>query len=347
MILEVLQEYGSERVQKKSGNIMASCPFAAWTHTRGTDTHPSFSISVNSNGPSRWRCFTCNESGNTSVGLVFRVKDKGGPFKRHLIDRIKAHEGEAPSTRMKKLGSWEDQRPQKLVGSSDWKVEGYEAKFDLKDFEHCLKSVPRYAIDRGITVEQAIRWRIGFDKERNRLFFPIFDEGQKLVGWSGRAIYPDQDPKYLHAQYMRRDKYMYGECMVDHGVSRAYLMEGFMDVLNLDRFGAKNCLAVLGVGCSQGHVEKLSRWFKEVVILPHNDWREFSEEQKAEMRAAGKKPAGEDMAEKYGKALRSWGVRVIIAPTVPDKKDPGEWSRSEWEWVMAKIEQWGASDGIV
>jgi DNA primase len=122
---------------------------------------------------------------------------------------------------------------------------------------------------------------------------------------------------------------MYGECFVDLRQRTGYIMEGLMDVLNLERMGMKNCLAVFGTACSKIHVEKLSGWFNEVVIFPHND----------EENMRGEK-AGFKMAQQYHDALKLMGVSVLIAPVIENKKDPGEWTADDLKWVLDRLQEY-------
>lgn len=328
LIQEVLESLGSKRIKHSGGNIIGSCPFASYTHGNGEDRNPSFSVSINGSGPSSWHCFACKCGGKKSIGILYEWKKHTGEWKADLYSRIRDQEGMAPSERLKRLGSWNDQKKKQLqqVGpsaGSNWHVDGYEGKFDEENFKDYFETVPRYALDRGITIDQAKKWKIGFHKEYKRLFFTILDEDRHMVGWSARAIFPDQEPKYLHAEYMRRDKYLYGEAFIDRSSRLGFITEGFMDVLNLERLGIKNALGTMGTGCSPGHIEKLKRYFDKVMILPHND----PENEKGE--SPGKK-----MADAYASALRNVGVGVIIAPVVQGKKDPGDWTIEDINWVF-------------
>lgn len=331
LIQSVLAAMGSKKIRRSGHNIMASCPFAPYSHKGSDDRNPSMSIQINNSGPSAFHCFTCLASGKKSSGLIYKWKEHSGQWLGDLYNMIKAQEGYSPSERLKKLGDWNTQgrEVRKTREPVSWFVNDYEAKFNLETFNDFLASIPRYGIDRGITVEQAKKWKIGFHKDYKRLFFAILNENHQMIGWSARAIFPDQEPKYLHAEYMKRDKYLYGECFVDKSIREGYLMEGFMDVLNLDRMGVKNCLATLGTGVSELHVEKLVKWFDKVIILPHDDPPD----------AKGERP-GQKMAEGYSHELKNRGIDVIIAPIVSGKKDPGEWNNEDLIWVQDCIRRW-------
>lgn len=331
LIEDVLTQLGSKRVVRKGGNMMASCPFARWTHANGDDRHPSFSVEVNPNGPSRWKCFSCQECGTKSKGILFNYKKFTGKWFGSLADRIDSQEGVDIGKAFGGLKSWGEQGRKRAEANrmaiGGWTVDGYEAVFEESNFLEFLRSIPQYAIDRGITPDQAKAWRVGYHTDFKRLLFLMFDENQKMVGWSCRSIYESQEPKYLHAENMRRDKYLYGEWKLDRNQRIGYLCEGFMDALALDRFGLRNCLAVMGTSCSLLHIDKLAKWFDEVVIFRDND----------PIRERDGGSAGMDMANAYSSMLISRGVGVEIAPVVNGKKDPGDWLKEDFDFVMGQM----------
>jgi hypothetical protein len=199
--------------------------------------------------------------------------------------------------------------------------------FDLKDYARFLTKIPQYAIDRGITVQQAVRWRIGFNTEDQRLFIPIFDTNNKMVGYSERAIHENQYPKYKHATGFERNEYLYGMQFIDKSNPIACVSEGFMDVLNLDRNGVTNCFAVMGTAISHTQANFLSQ-FKEVWIFPHNDQKDKD----------GNSP-GMTSALVLKKMLDKNNVKSIFAPFVEGKKDVGDWTSEELEDILSQLRQ--------
>lgn len=326
-IKHVLGRLGVSRMKTQGGKVKASCPMAAWTHTSGVDKNPSFHIDIAS-GPSRFHCFTCKTSGKKMFSLLVAMRERCGIWYDDLLEYVDEREGGNPLKSMQ--GSYESammrSAKKKFRTQAEWQVSDWEPTFEWKDYEHLTAEIPAYAINRGITVPQAVRWRLGYDKERSRLFIPIFSREQKMVGWSERAIYDEQEPKYLHARHFNRQKYLFGEQFVDDRERVGFIMEGFMDVLALERFGLTNCLATFGTSCSKLHVDKLARWFDRVVIFPHND-----------KQTPEGDPPGLAMAKTYAAAINERGIKVLIAPTIRGRKDPGEWDRREFDMVWSRI----------
>lgn len=332
-VVQVLKALGSHKIKTGSGKVTASCPFAPWLHNDGVDNNPSFSMTINPGGPSKFYCFCCKSAGKKALSLLYAFKDCTGTWRSDLHDLITKQEGGSTFERYRRLPNFEAARRRSFhhqaVGHTSWQVAGYEGTFDLDNYKDTLAFLPRYAMTRGIDGTQAKKWRIGYDQDRQRLFLAVFDETGKMVGYSGRAISKDQSPKYLHAENFRRDKYLYGEQFIDKAVRVGFVMEGFMDVLNLDRLGWVNCLACLGTAVSETHIEKLKRWFDRIVILPHNDPKPDNPQKDA---------PGFEMAEGLARRLREAGVQVAIGPVVHGKKDPGEWTPAEAELVKRRLQ---------
>jgi hypothetical protein len=111
----------------------------------------------------------------------------------------------------------------------------------------------------------------GFHPRNRRIVVPMRDCKGKLVNISGRTILRGVQPKWLHAKGFRRDLYLYGEDKIVKDYPVCYLVEGMFDVAGLWKHGYVNCLATLGAYISDFQVEKLVRWFDEVVIVRDGD----------------------------------------------------------------------------
>lgn len=317
---DMLLAMGCNKVRMSGHNVVSTCPFASYNHSDGRDTNPSFNIEINPLGESRWHCFSCGQKGRTASSLLYKWAQQSGRALYGWIDRAKADGKPIANTF----------RPRIFKDSQPWGVPHRWAppcEFNFADYEDLCHEIPQYALERGITPLQAVKWKLGFDRKRTRLFIPVFNEKQEMVGYSGRAILSEQNPKYLHAKGFAKEFYLYGENFVSTDIKRAYLVEGFMDVFSLDRCGAKNVFAFFGAGVGEKQVQKLLRWnISEVVIFPHND----------RPNPQGEAP-GTRMAEAWRQALQAVGIRVMIGPTIPGKKDVGDWTPEEVRWAVQEI----------
>lgn len=346
-IIKMLEMLGSPRhkIKRSSNNIIACCPLGGHA-----DKNPSFTIRINSNGPSSWQCFSCGEKANKTISMLYKIKENGGSWREDIHNLINEDERESAVYQVSRLKDWQNQRKynndqvagRKPYGESGYFVQGYEAKFNEADYKTIMSEVPRYILDRGITLRTCAKWKLGYHKYEYppRLFIPIFAHDGRMVGWSGRLIYKeDADkgyPKYKHVQHFLKDKYLYGENFIDKSQKTCFIMESFIDVINLDQMGIKNCLAIMGTNISAAQVEKIRSWFEKVVILPHDD----------KPMKNGIRP-GFKMADDCKYALEQAGLKVIIAPIVPQKRqfgevirnpqDPGEWNLADVKWVFDMV----------
>jgi DNA primase len=111
-----------------------------------------------------------------------------------------------------------------------------------------------------------------YDRFRGRLMFPIHSESGKLIGFGGRALAADDQPKYLNSPetpIYRKSQVLYNlhrarKAMEEAG--RAVLVEGYMDVIGVYAAGVRNVAAVCGTSLTPLQVRSLRRHAPEVVL---------------------------------------------------------------------------------
>ena len=116
-----------------------------------------------------------------------------------------------------------------------------------------------------------------YDRLRGRITFPIQDARGRVVGFGGRAIRADQEPKYLNTPetpLFRKRESFYGfpsalEAM--RRKERAVVVEGYFDRLALDRAGVEEGVATCGTALGSDHARQLRRRTQEVVLLFDGD----------------------------------------------------------------------------
>lgn len=343
-IVRILAALGVTRYRRSGTRIMASCPLAPYRHANGTDRSQGFSIEVNAAGTSPYKCWACGIAGKKTISLLYAWKDATGNWMTDLHGFIRDQEGGSPREQLDRFGGYRS-RQSRDHGESAWQAQGYERKFTAGDIEEWMGQVPRYVIERGVTVEQARHWELGFDRDRQRLVIPIRDEHNRLVGYSKRAIHKEDEPKYLHAKGMAREQYLYGEHKIDRTCRVGVLIEGFFDVWAFDRRGYRNAIASMGTALSATHILKMRKWFDRVVVFPHNDPKPDHTPLDEAEAGAGSAPElqrreaplspGMKMARDYRDALVKAGVQAGIAPVVEGRKDPGEWREPDWLLIEA------------
>ena len=298
-IVQLLTKLGCHSI-KQAGNgwVNSSCPLAPHSekHNNRQDKHPSFGVSIKAEeeGHSGYRCFTCNAKGTVS-DLVIRLQalasleghDTSGltevlvwvqandrfirPPDPTLKDRLESAAyrprraveigGIRLSESMARQTVHQPDKPEEflpedtLAGLSDLSPEAYE-------YLNKMRGIPPDLI-----TQCGFRWH----PRARRIAIPIRDCKGRLVGVSGRAIDPLARPKFLHSKGYSRDRYLYGEQWLEEGGSgTGVLVEGFFDAIALWGHGYA-AVAVLGTYLSRLQIEKLTRFFRAIVILPDGD----------------------------------------------------------------------------
>lgn len=172
-----------------------------------------------------------------------------------------------------------------------------------------------------------------FDFFRNRLIFSIISSDGKILGFSGRALGDDVQPKYLNSPesliYQKSDSLL-GMQIARPAIrekDQAILVEGNFDSLRLQQEGIRNVVAPLGTALTERQVQSLVRMTRNFVLLFDGD--------EAGIRAAARAleiflplgisprtvvlPEGEDpdsfVLKKGGEALRDL---ISVAPYLLD-----------------------------
>jgi DNA primase len=116
-----------------------------------------------------------------------------------------------------------------------------------------------------------------YDRLRNRVTFPIRDARGRILGFGGRALGPDQEPKYLNGPespiYHKREVLFGLPAALDpiRRSGRAVIVEGYFDVVALHRAGVGEGLATCGTALTPEHARELRRRTGEVVLLFDGD----------------------------------------------------------------------------
>ena len=111
-----------------------------------------------------------------------------------------------------------------------------------------------------------------YDKFRNRVMFPIINTSGKVIGFGGRAIHPDDNPKYLNSpesKIFQKKNNLYGLNISRQSVGKdgyIILVEGYMDVIALYQAGVTNVAASLGTALTENQARLIKRYTKNVVL---------------------------------------------------------------------------------
>ena len=104
---------------------------------------------------------------------------------------------------------------------------------------------------------------IPYDRFRGRLIFPITDPKRRVIAFGGRALLPDQQPKYLNSP--ETELFHKGHVLFNLAGARdaaktaktVIVAEGYMDVIALHRAGFANAVAPLGTALTSDQLRLL------------------------------------------------------------------------------------------
>lgn len=111
-----------------------------------------------------------------------------------------------------------------------------------------------------------------FDKFRGRLMFPIHNESGKAIGFGGRALRPDDEPKYLNSPetpIYKKSTVLYNlhrAKEMTRKSDRAVLVEGYMDVIGVFAAGVKNVVASCGTALTNAQIRSVKRYSPNIVV---------------------------------------------------------------------------------
>ena len=126
------------------------------------------------------------------------------------------------------------------------------------------------------------------DRFRNRIIFPVKSLNGSFFALGGRAISKTSFAKYINSpetEFYKKGNNLYNihsaKEFIDNS-NEVFIVEGYMDVVNLHKFGIKNVVANLGTAMTEKQIDLIWRFFKNPIICLDGD----SSGRKAAVRAA-------------------------------------------------------------
>lgn len=115
-----------------------------------------------------------------------------------------------------------------------------------------------------------------YDYFRDRIMFPIIDLRGNIVGFGGRVI-ENGTPKYLNSP----DSLIFNKKNILYGLNfalkkykpltRLIIVEGYIDVISLHKFGFCEAVATLGTAFAQSHAKLIKRYTDNVYLAYDGD----------------------------------------------------------------------------
>lgn len=293
-IVQVISSYIP--VEKKGRNYVALCPFH-------DDKNPSMQISSEKQ---IFKCFVCGTGGNAigfvekyekipfaaAVRKVAQICNYSDP--RLVEDAPKAHI-DASLTKLydciNDLQSYykyaltipEGEVARQYLAGRDLGPEviakygiGYapnDGQLTIKFLQakgHSLKSID----DIGVALA---RGESTSDHNAGRVIFPLHDPKGQVVGFSARRIRDDGTAKYVNSPETRlfhKGNVLYNYHNVAGSAHRdgyCYVLEGFMDVMALDKAGIPNAVALMGTALTAEQIALLRKLRCEIRLCLDGD----------------------------------------------------------------------------
>jgi DNA primase len=152
-----------------------------------------------------------------------------------------------------------------------------------------------------------------YDTFRDRLMFPIRDDGGRVIAFGGRIMPGSDNPaKYLNSPetpLFSKSKVAYGLDMARQRIvetKTVAIVEGYTDVVMAHQFGASNVVSVLGTALTEQHVTLLRRFAERIVLLFDGD------------------DAGDLAVDRALQLFLTQPIEITIA-TLPGGMDPDEY----------------------
>ena len=151
---------------------------------------------------------------------------------------------------------------------------GWTNLFDqYTDKEDSIKDL----LSMGMIVQKKDKKDDYYDRFRNRLMFPIHNAKGLVIGFGGRVLSPEDNPKYLNSPetpLFSKSKELYGlyHCRkYSRRIDSILVVEGYMDVIALHQQGITNVVATLGTATTPAHLQVLSRSADTIVFCFDGD----------------------------------------------------------------------------
>ncbi len=291
-IVDIISEV--VRLKKTGKNYLGLCPF----HTEKT---PSFTVSPDKQ---IFHCFGCGEGGNV---FSFLMKYGKGSFPEVVRQVAQRYGIDLPSRPLTPEQKNRLNQRERMVRANKEAMVFYHKTLQKSAAGQKAKT---YLQQRGITDEIIESFSLGFapdgwrhlgdhlkkagltaeaiqsaglivpnkrqngyyDRFRNRVIFPIFDLGDRVVGFGGRVM-GSEEPKYLNspetAIYNKR-RILYGLNRTRQACRRSgviHIVEGYFDLLTLFQHGIENTAATLGTALTEDHLRLIKSYAERAVLV--------------------------------------------------------------------------------
>jgi len=285
------------RLKKSGRNFLGLCPF----HKEKT---PSFSVS-----PEKkiYHCFGCHKGGD-AIGFLMEVEkisyieairriafdmgislpaesDEKYKKDKEVYDKYYNLNQTAKDYFVEKFTDGKQNSARNYIKNRKFKV-GTIKKFmigfapnkwdGLINHESIKNSNKQDLIELGLIFKKDNENKY-FDKFRNRLIFPFQNISGRIIGFGGRRLNEEDNPKYLNSpesKIYQKGSILYGLHQAISSIrelNTVILVEGYFDLLRLVDSGIENVVASSGTALTENQGRLLKRYTPNVIISYDSD----------------------------------------------------------------------------
>ena len=285
-IEDVIRSYGVDL----DSRYKALCPF----HHEKT---PSFSVQVDK------QIFSCFGKCNISGDVFTFIEKKEGVSRLDAIRILAERSGIDLGTNIQKKNN---NKYDKLYEINDVVNKYFKNNLFSKEGSSALK----YLNDRKLDKELINKFNIGlatnnklsklltnkysdsdllnlgivkeingniYDTYEDRIIFPIIDENNNVIGFSGRKYLKDDDskeeiPKYVNSKesdIFKKNSILYNinnALLSIKSTHQIIITEGFMDTIRMVSIGYKNTVALMGIALTKENLNKILKLKCDIVL---------------------------------------------------------------------------------
>jgi len=288
-IVEIVSEY--VHLRKAGRSFKACCPF----HNEKT---PSFVVSPDKQ---IFHCFGCGAGGNAigflmkhenltfpeaaarladKAGVELPRNDNGNPEEVSLTKRIYEVNNTAALFFQNHLHGEKGKKALEYLKTRGLKADTLSA-FRIGYAPPEWESLRKYFAARNVSMDllrtagltvQSNKGKEDYDRFRDRIIFPIFNEKGDIAGFGGRVM-DDSTPKYINSPetpVYNKSGVLYGLSLSKRSIrDKGYVLitEGYMDVVIPYQHGVTNVVAASGTAFTPRQARILRKYTDTAVII--------------------------------------------------------------------------------
>ncbi|WP_022853891.1 DNA primase [Thermodesulfatator atlanticus] len=285
-IVEVIGEHVS---LKRSGrNYLGLCPFHA-------DKKPSFTVNEERQ---IFHCFGCGVGGDViafymkfhNLDFVSAVKELAARFNIPISFESKENEGKRAklfeinekARRFFENMLWASRAGERVRnylkerGLSQKVAKAFGLGYAPASYDSLASHLKMAGVDLSLAETAGLLAKRAdgsyYDRFRDRLIFPIFDQSGRVAGFGGRIL-DTGEPKYLNTPetpIYHKGSILYGFYQTRAHIREAkmgFVVEGYFDLLSLYEAGVREAVATLGTALTPHHARLLRSLAKDWYLV--------------------------------------------------------------------------------